>query len=106
MCGKIDALKDQIQLRFTALDRAIAATKVDLDIRLEAMNEFRAQLDRQSNTFVPRTEIDLAHSKLEQKIDVLLTRSSERIGSTKWIDHIITVLIGLAVILVVWMIKK
>ena len=105
VCGKINAIKREIELRFQSLEKAIASTKNDLDIRLASMNEFRAQLDRQSRTFVPRKEIELTINKLEEKIDLLLARSSEKLGSTKWVDHIITVLIGMAVIFTVWMIK-
>jgi hypothetical protein len=105
ICRKLDSLKEEIELRFAALEKAMAATKADLNIRLEGMNEFRAQLDKQAQTFVPRTEIKLANDRLEDKLDILLTRSAEQKGSTKWIDHIITVLIGLAVIIIVWVIK-
>ena len=106
VCRKIDAIKEQVELRFTALEKAISATKYDLDIRLEAMNEFRAQLDRQANTFVPRQEIDVTLKRVEDKVDNLKNRSSERKGEIKWLDHIITVLIGLFVILAVWIITK
>jgi hypothetical protein len=102
----VEAIQKEIELRFSSLEKAIASTKRDLDIRLEAMNEFRAQLDRQAHTFVPRTEIDLANNALEKKVDLLVERSAEQRGSTKWVDHIITVLIGLAVVLVVWAVKK
>ena len=106
VCQMIEAIMKEVELRFAGLEKAINSTKGDLDIRLEAMNEFRAQLDRQSATFVPRTEIDLANQRIEDKVDILVSRSAEQKGSTKWVDHIITVLIGLAVILIVWTVKK
>ena len=106
VCQMIEAIMKEIELRFLSLEKAINSTKGDLDIRLEAMNEFRAQLDRQANTFVPRAEIDLARTALEKKVDLLLDRSAEGKGSAQWINHIITVLIGLAVILVVWAVKQ
>jgi hypothetical protein len=102
VCGKVESIQKEIDLRFVALDRAIASTKEDLNIRLRAMNEFRAQLDRQANTFVPRSEIFLMNKGLEKKVDLLLTRSSERVGSTKWTDRLFQAIMVVATALAVW----
>ena len=106
VCKKLESLKEQLTLRFDALDKAMAQTKSDLDVRLGGMNEFRAQLERQAITFIPRSEADLVHSRLEEKLDMLLNRVSEHAGSTRWIDHIVTALIGMAVVLTVYFMTR
>lgn len=106
ICQLIEAIRKELDLRFDALDKLIASTRKDLDQRLEGMNHLQTKLDNLGKSIVPRSEIDLARDKLEDKIDLLVRRSATSEGSSRWIDHIITVLIGLAIILIVWMVKK
>jgi len=112
LCKSFNALEREIELRFNSLEKNMASTRKDLDVRLQSMNEFRAQLDRQSNTFVARAEIDMAHHRLDEKIQGinenyrrLANKSSEQTGSAKWSDYIITAIIAGIVAALVSLIK-
>jgi hypothetical protein len=52
-------------------DKALDAAKEELERRLESMNQFRAQLEMQSRTFLTREYYESRHTVLAQKIDML-----------------------------------
>ena len=98
---KINALRREMQLITDSLEKSINVAKGELDRRLEAMNEFRAQLTSQNNTFMSRAEIELMSARLNDKIDSINKIVISGTGEKKWSDHIITVLIGIAVIIII-----
>lgn len=51
------------------IDKALGEDKNDMTRRLEGMNEFRAQLDKQATTFCTKTELSLAIRPLQQFAD-------------------------------------
>jgi hypothetical protein len=68
-----------VQAALTAAKEAAAKAEAAAEKRFESVNEFRAQLSDQANTFLPRTEYDAAHQSLSDKIDVgLETRAAEQ----------------------------
>jgi chromosome segregation ATPase len=101
-----------LKTRVETLTEAIMVAKTELERRLEGMNEFRAQLDSQTKSFVTREmmsstidKIDLKTAQLDEKIASVQNDLSKSAGSSKWSDHIVTVLIGAAVVLAVWLIQ-
>ncbi len=64
-----------------ALDAAVRA----LDVRLESMNEFRAQISQERSNFLPQQVYDTEHRALENKIDVKTEANEKRISvMEKW----------------------
>jgi hypothetical protein len=107
--GILEAIKaetEKADIRFQMIERSIKVAKEEMDRRLEAMNEFRAQLDRQSSTFVPRSEIEIVTTKNSDKIRDIEIEMGKTRGATKWSDHIIQVIIGAAMVIAVWLITK
>ena len=50
--------KEYVDVRLKELEKGNILTKSEMDRRLEGMNEFRRQLDKQANTFITRIEHD------------------------------------------------
>lgn len=53
------SLRDYFEVRIAALEKAVQVAKVEMDRRLDGMNEFREQLNTQANKFLTRTEYEL-----------------------------------------------
>jgi hypothetical protein len=58
------AAKEAVQTALTAAEKAVIKAETAAERRFESVNEFRAQLSDQANTFMPRAEA-------EQRIGVL-----------------------------------
>lgn len=77
-----------------------------MDRRLEGMNEFRKQLDKQSSTFMARSEIEILISKNSDKIRDIENSMAKLGSSSTWADRIILILINAGMVLAVWIITK
>lgn len=104
ICKKLDLIEKSIQKQLEMYEKSVTVAKNEMDRRLEGMNEFRAQLSSQTMTFISRKEVELLFEKAGLRIDTLSEKISlgkefiaERKGSGRWSDHIITVLVSLAV---------
>ena len=62
------SLKEYIESRIIAMDKALEVASAQLNQRLEGMNEFRAQLSGQAQTFLPREEYRIQHEALDAKL--------------------------------------
>jgi hypothetical protein len=63
--------------RFEAQQRAILKAEEATERRFEGVNEFRAQLADQQRTFLPRSEYDVAHRELSEKINIAIGRLND-----------------------------
>ena len=111
--------RQTIFTRIDGMDARQALFERTLDHRLNQMNEIREQLSTWGRTFSTIQYVDGQTGKIEiliktlfEKIEAnsksiveLSKKSSMDYGERKWSDYIITVLIGLAVIFIVWLIK-
>lgn len=103
----LDERRTQTDLKLSAIDKETKVAKVEMERRLEGMNEFRAQLEKQTNTFITRNELSLILDKrdakigmLESKIDPLQIYTAKDSGEKKWTDYFITTIIAAAVFVV------
>ena len=62
-------------------EKAVTKAEVAQEKRLEAVNEFRAQLSDQAATFVRREEVDVRINAIDGKLDSEAARLVERIRS-------------------------
>jgi hypothetical protein len=106
MCRSIKAEQEKADIRFQMIEGNIKIAKDEMDRRLEGMNEFRAQLDKQAQTFMPRSEIELLINTNAERTRSIEIEMGKIGGSSRWSDHIVQVLIGAAMVIAVWLITK
>ena len=108
--AKFDAINRFIDIRFDYNEQALKVAKDALEYRLEGMNEFRGQLNRQAGTLAAKTDVRAEMEKLEIKImaeiekleikiSPLIRECTQTEGSRKWTDYLITVIISACIVL-------
>ena len=105
ICTKLEMIEKSIAKQLDMHERQVSMTALDLERRLEAMNEIRSQLNRQAETFITKAEVALLIDKLDVKFSPMLNLTQQNIGGKKWEDHIVTVLIGMAVLVIIWIMQ-
>lgn len=120
---KVDDREKTVNIQLVAMEKALSIAAREMERRLEGMNEFREQLSKQAATFIPLKEAALLLENLESKNNIVISELNKRLndkmnaiikdideiqqcvsvdkGSSKWRDHIVTVLIAVAVMIVV-----
>lgn len=73
----LDSQAAQVSLALDAADKAITKAESATEKRLEAVNEFRAQLGDQAKTFLTREVFDAAMANLAQERDGIRRRMEE-----------------------------
>jgi len=68
------ALQREIDYRFESQQRAVDKAEVDLNKRLDSVNEFRKQLADETASFLTRNEYNQAHASLVDKVAELSKR--------------------------------
>jgi hypothetical protein len=85
--------------QISAQDRMTETTKKDLERRLEGMNQFREQLERQTNTFVDKGMYSVEHKIIAKEIEALREWKSSLEGKSSWsvVISIIALLVSAAI---------
>ncbi|HOW77915.1 MAG TPA: hypothetical protein PK406_00555 [Verrucomicrobiota bacterium] len=74
------ATQRELDLRLAAMEKALDLARKQLEQRLDAMNEFRAQLRDQNATFVTRTEYEIIVQQLRESVRSLELSRAELQG--------------------------
>jgi hypothetical protein len=101
---RFDAQEKAVQSALASADRAVAKAEAASDKRFEAVNEFRASLNDNTRTLMPRAEYEQAIKAMNEKIDILTNRVNTRDDRGKGMGEIwgyIVGAIGLLIALVV-----
>ena len=98
--------KDYVDLRFAEADKALSYAKLDMDRRLDGMNELRQQLDRQAGTFVSRDNFDLAMQRILERIVTAEKAMAGSEGSRRVYIVLIAAIVSIVVGVVVAMIGR
>jgi hypothetical protein len=77
---RLHAHEEQEKLLRRELTVRTDDTKQGLERRLEGMNEFRAQLERQAGTLLTRERFDVEHQALVEKVEALSQWKAGREG--------------------------
>ncbi len=77
----------------TAQQRALELARADVDRRLEAMNELRAQITNERGNYISRAEYEAKHEQLVERIQTLETGQAALLGRLT----VVAALAGLAV---------
>jgi hypothetical protein len=75
-----DAQADKVALALASSDKAVAKAETATEKRFEGVNEFRAQLNDQARTFMPRTESDASALRMAERIQELTDRMNRAEG--------------------------
>ena len=92
--AKFEAINRLIDIRVEYNEQALKVARCELERRLEGMNEFRQQLDRQAGTFISRPELMVEIEKLELKMSPLIRACAQNEGSRKWTDYLVMAIIS------------
>jgi hypothetical protein len=65
----LDKAVSVLQERANSADKAVVVALTDLGRRLDEMNQFRAQINLERNTFMTKEIFDAKHNELAGKID-------------------------------------
>jgi len=96
---KINCLEEKINLRFEAAERAINKAEAAAEKRFDNVNEFRRTLSDQTAQFVTRTEYNVQHRALNDKVDLLIgTRTSGVNMAWGYLVGFIGILAGVAAV--------
>jgi len=74
------AQKDAINAALASADRAVTKAELATEKRFESVNEFRATLDTQQRTLIPRSEVAVIQDGLNEKI-AQLTKAVDELRS-------------------------
>jgi hypothetical protein len=79
---RFEGLREQLDFKISALDKATTVAAGLMDKRLESMNELRAQLKDQSGTFVPRSEYESQTNRITEDVRLLReTRAASEVSA-------------------------
>ena len=99
------SLKEHIECRLIAIEKASELERETMNIRLESMNEFRDAMKDQAGTYITRTEYEIYHNQLERTIAEMKDFISDHKGRASQSSVIFIgfiSLIGLLLSLVDW----
>ena len=93
-------LEDHFNSRICQIERSIASTAIQLEKRLDSMNEFRAQLKDQATTLMPRSEMDIHFQSIDKDIRELRESKANLEGKASQTSVMIAFIIsGLSLLL-------
>lgn len=90
----------RFEQRFEAQEKAVAKAETAAEKRFDSVNEFRAQLTDQANTFMPRREAEQANQTVSGKVDDLERRMDRNDGKSSGFGQGWAILIGAVTLIV------
>lgn len=90
------SLREYIEEKFMAAEKANTLFMDRLDDRLESMNQFREDLRRQAAAFLTRAEFDTSHARIVEDIRSLRESRAALEGRASQLSVQITFLLALA----------
>jgi glucose-6-phosphate isomerase len=101
--SELASLREVLTVRFNALDRenllraeAVKTANTEMNRRLEGMNEFRSELQRNALTYLTRSEYNFHHADLEKRLEDFADTSDKRFRS---IERLVYVGMGAAFVI-------
>jgi len=88
------------------LKEAIDAAHAVLEGRLEAMNEFRTQIQSERHEFLKKGEYDIHHDQLEKRVNKLENANSNLDGRFWMLGSVLTGVSILLPLLLNWLLKR
>ena len=76
------AQQREVQTALTSAEKAVGKVELATEKRFESVNEFRAQLSDQTNSFLPREVADTTFAELRTQIGMIASRLDRTDGGT------------------------
>lgn len=92
---RINALEQSMSTGLSTSKEAVEKAERATELRFQSVNEFRAQLDDQQRTFMPRLEYEQAHNALINRVNELTARVSDRESRSEGIGDVWPILFGI-----------
>ena len=93
----LEALKEHIESRLDAQQRAVDKAEESLTIRLEGMNEFRAQILRERSDYITQAVYEARHQQLVDRIDAAARWQSRMVGALTLVGFMLPIAVALIV---------
>ena len=93
--------RDWVDARFDAMDKQVLLTKADLERRLENMNEWRAEREKMTDTYMTSERYEACHGRLVDQIAVLEKAQAQAEARGKVYSTIVAAIISIVVGIVV-----
>ena len=71
---RADAQDQSVKVAIVNADKAVAKAEASTEKRFESVNEFREQLADQATRLMPRSEYEVQHTALEEKVHLVERR--------------------------------
>ncbi len=71
---RFQSMKENVAAALAAADKATSKAESASNTRFESVNEFRQALGDQASKLLTRSEYEMAHSGLVEKVDMAITR--------------------------------
>lgn len=102
---RFDAQEKAVAAALQAAKEAVTKAEIAAEKRFDSVNEFRAQLSDQANTFMPRLEAEQRIAMQAEKLDTLASRMDSREGKSVGMGAFVPLLIsGLGLLVAIGMI--
>ena len=93
--------KERVDMALAASDKAISKAELATDKRFDAVNEFRAALGDQSRELMPRSEYQVQHKSLSDRIDIVTatvtTLNSRLAGKSEGVSSVGATVVGILI---------
>jgi hypothetical protein len=96
-------LRREMEITFAAHEKALELAMVRLNERLEEMNQFRAQLVNERNTYLSRERFDTEHGTLLNRTSAIELQQSKWSGSLLALGAAISaIVVGVNIMMKLW----
>lgn len=85
----------RIEERLSAAQAALVVAKIEIDRRLEGMNELRAQIDKERGTFLLRAEYEAKEESIKSQLATLQRFQYMLVGGLLVFQIVLAVLLRL-----------
>lgn len=92
---RVNALELSMLNGFSTAKEAVEKSDRATELRFDSVNEFRAQLNDQQRTFLPRLEYEQAHNALINRVNELTERVSAREARSEGMGDAWPILFGI-----------
>ena len=92
----IVSLRDYMESRLESIRATMEATDKTLELRLQAMNEFREQIRDERNSYMPRVEHEHIHTLIQEDIRMLREAKATADGKASMGAVYLSYLLGLS----------
>ena len=96
---RIDRVEEGTKLQLTSAKEAVGAAKVENDLRLQGMNEFRQSINDRNAAFAQKGEVDTKIGALEARLYIIEKRTDQATDKSAGAAMMWAAIIGVLVVI-------